>query len=406
MSANGNGPDAAASTAMQPGIFQFGSLRFTYTPAWSRQPITAQMDEPPAHSKTPFATEPKAIHTTPGLIRLNAALHSNPNSAPRFEGLNAGKRSRSTPPPSTTSRQAAQLNPYVDSFDMPSIAGLSLADQRVNAHQVIPPAIATSSPVAARTQSPDWPLDPMTTGRDAASARDETLVEHLRRRRAPPPQGVWQDPYYIFARFGKAGEVTPLVITENEHVRQSLISEKVAKRLREQRHGWKGRRQGHPDNRWIIANVSWPYNATHPDARPNGSLDYFFTKQIRFLVVPKIEMTNGIILARDELEGRNLKVTKGPFRPCLAVDGRRELGILLHSFPMDTLNATATDQPFRRLCHLAEFAATRKLQKKRRQSFHHLIAEESREYKLRDQAQRSRGKRQRNSVDTEQASLE
>ncbi|CBQ68402.1 hypothetical protein sr14692 [Sporisorium reilianum SRZ2] len=465
VSANGSGHDAAPSATGQPDIFKFGSLRYRYTPAVSPCPGAAHRDE---NGETNLATEPEDIkkitlpsafptskgaepehkredrqaegvshreqsqaqsaglqpsllavlrqtrlsplqRQTPGIIRLNTALQPNLSPAPRFETFSAAHRSHSTPPASSSQRQAPPLNPNADSFDMPTMAKLSLADQPVAARQGNPStAVGTSVSASAHAHRPSRLSEP--TGRDAYTPRKETLVNQLKRKRAPPPQGVWQDPYYIFARFGKAGEVAPLVITENEHMRQSLISERAAKKLRDRRHASKGKQDGHPADRWIVADVSWPYDAAHPDARPAGSLDYFLAKQVRFLIVPRIEMTNGIILARNELQSRNLVVTKGPFRPCLAVDGRRELGIVLHSFPAAQLELTATDQPFRQLCHLAEFAVTRKLQKKKRQAFHDNIAQEAREDKLRDQARRSRDK-QRSSGgggggDTDQAQRE
>uniref|UniRef100_V5EYY0 Uncharacterized protein n=2 Tax=Kalmanozyma brasiliensis (strain GHG001) TaxID=1365824 RepID=V5EYY0_KALBG len=171
--------------------------------------------------------------------------------------------------------------------------------------------------------------------------------------------------------------MSALVVTANKHMTQSLISESLADRMFKARDGWKeGWKK--KDDRWILIDLSWPFDAASQTLRDDGSLVCFESKRVRFLIVPHREMKKGIILAKDVLEDQRLRVTKGSHQTYLGADGKREEGVLLHGFQVNILNAAASDRPFERLCRLAEFAATRKPKKNENLLFRQQIQDEVR----------------------------
>ncbi|SPO28108.1 uncharacterized protein UTRI_04499_B [Ustilago trichophora] len=202
---------------------------------------------------------------------------------------------------------------------------------------------------------------------DDVAIRRQSRLKALKELRAYPSQASPDDSFFLFARLGKWKGSTPLVITENKNIKYSLISEVLANAL--VRQGETGRASEDSDP-WITLDLFWPYDAGKQLRRSNGTIAGFDARQVRFLVVPKADMTHGIVLAKKTFEslGLEIRYASSSRRHYISRDGNINAGALLDAFPQGELRDKLS-QPFARLCRLAEYAATRKNPKKSSECF-------------------------------------
>lgn len=173
------------------------------------------------------------------------------------------------------------------------------------------------------------------------------------------------EPFYIFARLGKSENLSPLLITENEHVTTSLVSENLANALLRQGNAQNAERQDKSGDRWIQVDLSWPYDAGERRNRPGGLPLCFKTAQISFLVVSRDDMKDGIVLGKDELNRLDLQFRwidyrDGGSRRYLALNGSLVSGAISLMKLRQCELSVHESRPFQRLCSLAESASTRR----------------------------------------------
>ncbi len=190
----------------------------------------------------------------------------------------------------------------------------------------------------------------------------ENVIERLKRTQLPY---LVKDSclYFMFARLGKATALSPIIVSEDEFVRTSLISEKLANELIQKGHVQRDDTSSSCQDQWVKIDLSWPLDAGRRIFSAGQICPSFSAPQVRFLVVPKADMSDGLVLGKDDINTLKLRIDHfdGPqkLRVCLALDGNKEVhgGIWL-LFLKKKVSHVHQLEPFRHLCHVASEVAT------------------------------------------------
>lgn len=193
---------------------------------------------------------------------------------------------------------------------------------------------------------------------------NSSLVDHFKNMTGACSEIV-ESPY-IFARFGKSPILLPLTITDSPRVCVSLVAAPRADSLVNSGYGTRYKTGPHPDDHWLTMDISWPFDLGYDWKRVSNDVPYSFkTTKINFLIVPKEDFKDGIVLGSRDLNKINAhfrwdSLEKRNYLTCgLNQDDR---GIYLYRTPYYKRREEEDEPlgPFRRLCRLAHWISTRK----------------------------------------------
>lgn len=157
-------------------------------------------------------------------------------------------------------------------------------------------------------------------------------------------------PFWAWAWLGESITATPLVISTDSLIADSLVSEPLADRL--VRDGNARKVDSRNISQWIEIDLRFLHTTSKPTERTDDM--FFQAARCLFLVVPRVHMKDGIYLGRKELDLLNLALIPRRLTspPCLAVDGEPGVKIDVTEFPSFMLEWNLT-KPLKRLCVLA-----------------------------------------------------
>ncbi|SPO28621.1 uncharacterized protein UTRI_04499 [Ustilago trichophora] len=189
------------------------------------------------------------------------------------------------------------------------------------------------------------------------SAERRSRIQFLAGLRSQSCDTLDQFPFFIWARLCGSHLTTPLVITRDPYVTESLISVKLADSLI--RDGQARRADVESFSERLEIDLAWSLDSDNRHRRAGEPYVQYLSA--KFLIVPTAYMSGGIVLGRDEQDRHRLQLVPktSTRRAYLAVDGRFDKGVNLLAFPLSNRQSDSV-KPFERLCKLAAVATDRK----------------------------------------------
>lgn len=298
---------------------------------------------------TPTPDRALSLSSKPNLVHSRDCFDHCPSSEKVTQPRTTSEsNTRSTKPGAIKSRSPSETHQQPDSFpngDLMPARPRVQQDIHDQARMVLSPRAASEKQVEVLTHP---------------------RVEWLAQLRGPSSRRPDEGPWYIWSWLGDRRYAMPLMIARDSSITESLIAEDFASKLLQEGNATIAdaervarlesntrRASTTGTSRWIEVDVMWFYNAKHASKHSEDRLSCFKIRRTPFLMVPSSHMKDGIILGRKEQNKSGLEFMGNESRPCLTVNGRRELGVLLNAFSPTALRLHLP-KPFKRLCSISD----------------------------------------------------